>query len=157
MPAALSHVADALRGTFTTDADRLARQTGFLRRRRKITGAAFAQALVFGWLENPTASLEAIVDHLDTPDGPVSPQALSQRLTATAAEFLRELVRSAVGRLVAARPTRVPLLDRFTGGYVEDATVIPLPDDLAADWPGGAAARNRPRAWPHSSCPSAGN
>jgi hypothetical protein len=72
-PATISHVVDALRATFTTDADRLARQTGFLQRRRKITGSAFAQALVFGWLDDPTASIEVLAERLPTPDGPISP------------------------------------------------------------------------------------
>jgi hypothetical protein len=39
-----------LRTLFTTVADRLARQTGFVQRRSKLTGSAFAQAVVFGWL-----------------------------------------------------------------------------------------------------------
>jgi hypothetical protein len=138
MPATLTHVATALRATLTTDADRLARDTGFVRRRRKITGPAFAQALVLGWLEDPGASVEELAGRLDAA---VSPQALSQRLDATAADYLRELLRAAVGRLVAARPARVPLLDRFAGVYVEDATVTPLPDDLAPAWPGCGGAK----------------
>jgi hypothetical protein len=46
-----------LQTLFTTMADSLARATGFVQRRSKLTGAAFAQALVFGWLANPQASL----------------------------------------------------------------------------------------------------
>jgi hypothetical protein len=51
------HLAQTLQTLVTTTADTLARATGFVQRQSKLTGAAFAQALVFGWLANPQASL----------------------------------------------------------------------------------------------------
>jgi hypothetical protein len=38
--------------------------------------------------------------------------------------------------VVRADPAVVPLLDRFPAVYVQDSTVIALPDALAAEWPG---------------------
>src|SRR2546429_618880 len=42
-------LAQTLQTVFTTTADAAARATGFVQRRSKLTGAAFVQALVFGW------------------------------------------------------------------------------------------------------------
>ena len=72
----VAELADALQSLFTTDADHAAALTGFVKRKRLWTGPAFAQALVFGWLERPDASLERLAAHAGT-----SMQALDQRFT----------------------------------------------------------------------------
>ncbi len=56
----VADLTQALQALFTTTADHLARRTGFVQRASKLSGAAFAQALVFGWLANPQASVEAL-------------------------------------------------------------------------------------------------
>ena len=48
---------EQLKGLFNERANTLAQQTGFVQRRRQISGAAFVQGLVFGWLHQPGASL----------------------------------------------------------------------------------------------------
>ena len=46
----IAQLAQSLRTLFTTTADEIARRSGFVERCSKLTGALFAQALVFGWL-----------------------------------------------------------------------------------------------------------
>ena len=41
-----------------TVADEVAVATNFVQRKRKLTGSALTQILVFGWLENPEASYQ---------------------------------------------------------------------------------------------------
>ena len=41
-----------------------------------------------------------------------------------------------VKRLVASEPAAIPILRRFTGVDVQDSTTMPLPDELATEWPG---------------------
>ena len=53
-------LAQTLQTVFTTAADATARATGFVQRRSKLTRAAFVQALVFGWLAHPHASIAAL-------------------------------------------------------------------------------------------------
>jgi hypothetical protein len=53
MTITLDQLAEALQTLFTTEADQAAQDSGMIRRRRKLTGAAFVQALVFHWLEDP--------------------------------------------------------------------------------------------------------
>jgi hypothetical protein len=124
-------LADALQTLFSAHADRLARCTGFIRRHRKLTGPDFARALVFGWIEDPDASLDALADDL-----PVSPQALHQRLTAAAADFLARLLGQALASAFTADEPGPDLLARFPAVDLEDCTHIGLPAELAAAFPG---------------------
>src|SRR5919199_1002745 len=65
-------LAQTLQSVFTTTADAAARATGFVQRRSKLTGAAFVQALVFGWLANPHASLAALAQAAAVAGEPVA-------------------------------------------------------------------------------------
>ncbi len=56
----ISQVTTAMQTVLTTVADTAARATGFIKRKRKLTGASFVQTLVFGWLSNPAATLEHV-------------------------------------------------------------------------------------------------
>jgi hypothetical protein len=127
----IADLTDALQSLFTTDADEIAAQTGFVGRKRLWTGSAFAQALVFGWLERPDASLERLAAHVGS-----SKQALAQRFTPHAVDFLGGLLAGALELSLTAVPAAIPLLRRFAGVYVEDCTTIPLPRSCAASLPG---------------------
>jgi hypothetical protein len=49
----LTHLSKVLQTLLTTTANTLARETGFVQRASKLTGAHFVQALLFGWLQQP--------------------------------------------------------------------------------------------------------
>src|SRR2546423_13251459 len=85
-------LAQTLQTLFTTTADAAARATGFVQRRSKLTGAAFVQALVFGWLANPHASLAALAQATAVAGVAISPQGLDQRCGEAAAAFLEAVV-----------------------------------------------------------------
>ena len=81
-----------LRTVLTQTADTAARATGFVQRRSKLTGGHFVQALTFGWLANPAASLAELA-HLAAVLGvPITPQGLAQRFTAAAAACLQQVL-----------------------------------------------------------------
>jgi hypothetical protein len=124
-------LAATLQGLFTTTAERLGRSTGFSRRQRHVTAAAFAQTLVFRWMAKPTTTLEALARELA-----VSPQALQQRLGPAAQDFLRALLVEALRKALKVKPPRLGLLNRFTAVVLEDTTVIALPAALAHEFPG---------------------
>jgi hypothetical protein len=128
----------ALHDLFHDTADLLARQAGFCRRARKLTGPVFAQALVFALLENPAATLDDFADvAADALDTPVSPQAFDQRFTPAAAAFLHDLFRDALNRSFnSLRPALLPLLRRFPAVFLRDATLVALPPSLASAFPG---------------------
>src|SRR5271157_3097878 len=108
MPTTLDDVAEALQIVLTSTANTAARETGFLCRRSKLTGAAFVQALTFGWLANPQATLEELAQAAGTAGVAISPQALEQRFTPQATACLLEVLQAAVARVLTADPVAVP-------------------------------------------------
>src|SRR5207244_876219 len=109
----VADLADPLQAVFTTEADDAAHATGLVRRTRKLTGATFVQALTFGWLANPHASLGELAELAADLGADVSAQALDQRLTPQAVDCLCSVLHAALLRLVQADPVAADLLDRF--------------------------------------------
>ena len=54
----IPQISEALQTVLTTTADAAAQKTGFTQRQSKLTGSAFVQTLVLGWLSDPAASLD---------------------------------------------------------------------------------------------------
>jgi hypothetical protein len=119
----------------TCRADFLAYATGFIRRIRGFTGAAFLQTLVFGWLRDPKASLETLAFRLG-----LSRQALDQRVTPAAVAFCKAALLDALRDVVGATPLQPGVLRWFQGVYVDDCTQLELPDAAATAFPGGHRA-----------------
>jgi len=132
----VADLTQALQTLFTTTADQVARRTGFVQRTSKLTGAAFVQALVFGWLANPQASVEGLAQAAATVGVAISAQGLDQRFTEAAAVFLEHLLTAAVQTVIAADPVAIPLLERFSTVVLLDSSTITLPAALALWWPG---------------------
>jgi hypothetical protein len=129
-------LSQTLQTLFTSTADHLARRTGFVQRRSKLTGALFAQALVFGWLANAQASLENLAQAAAAVGVAISAQGLDQRLGEAAAAFLEDLLGAAVQAAVAADAVAIPLLQRFSAVVLLDCSTVMLADFLAPWWPG---------------------
>lgn len=132
----VADLATTLQPLFTTVADQAAHDSGFIRRVRTLTGAAFVQTLVFGWLADPASSLSGLTQSAAACDAPLSRQGLAQRFTPQAADCLRRVLATAMATIVAADAVALPILARFCGVYLWDSTTITLPDSLAALWPG---------------------
>src|SRR5919202_3444710 len=126
----------ALPTVVTTVATSAARTSGFIRRQRQLTGAGFVQALVFGFLAHPQATLEQLAQSAANVGLTISPQGLEQRFTEAAATCLQQVLEAAVQQVVAAKSVAVPILQRFNGVYLLDSTTITLPDALASVWQG---------------------
>src|SRR5258708_3159076 len=58
MTLTVAQLAQAMQTLLTADAEQAAREAAFVKRKRQLTGPAFAQALVFGWMAKPDATLE---------------------------------------------------------------------------------------------------
>lgn len=119
-----------------TDNVDISRETGFVRRQSKLSGPLFAQTTVFGWLNDPQASLEVLSQTAAALGVDITPQGLDQRFTPEAAAFLKEVLSNAVAEVVAADPVAIPLLQRFSGVMIQDSSTVTLPTDLAEVWTG---------------------
>src|SRR5687767_15943285 len=98
----LPRVARALQRVLAEVPAALARETGFCRRRSKLTAACFVQTLVFGWLAHPTGSLHRLTQRAAGLGVRISPQGLAQRCTPAAAELLRQVWTAALQEVVVA-------------------------------------------------------
>jgi hypothetical protein len=142
----IADLAATVRTLLTTTAERMARETGFVQRRSKLTGAAFVQTLVLGWLSAPGGTLDDLTQTAATVGVDITPQGLDQRFTAAAADCLEGVLLEATNTVVAADPVAVPVLARFSAVYVEDSTTIALPPVLAERWAGCGGSTEQGRA-----------
>lgn len=113
----------------------------FCRRRSKLSGQAFVQGLVFGWLADSQARVCDLAAAIGCVGVPISPQALQQRFNERSAALLQEVIGAAI-RLdllgCGSRYGSVPLPGGFRRVWVQDSTVVALPGELSAQWPGGS-------------------
>ncbi len=140
----LTRIADAMQGVLTETADTLAIETGFVKRQRKVTGSKFVQTLVFGWLDNPDATLDELTQTGVDIGLEISPQGLDQRFRQQGADCLYRVLEEAINVVIAADPVSIPVLQRFNGVYLQDASTIVLPDALGEVYPGcgGSSSEN---------------
>ncbi len=140
----LSKITDAMQVVLSETADNIARVTGFIKRLKKLSGSAFVQTLVFGWLDNPDSTIEELAQTAATLGVSITPQGLDKRFTPDAAKFLQGILESAVSTVIAAEPVAIPILQRFNGVFIQDSSTVTLPDTLAAIWSGcgGSSPKN---------------
>src|SRR6185295_17416859 len=108
---------------FSTTADRIAKDCGFVQRQRKIRGSQFLQATVFGFLAHPTATRQQLHQVLGQTGVRMSAQGFEQRFNERAVCFLEQMVEAAL-KLVFEGEKLSPVLERFQGVYVTDCTRI---------------------------------
>jgi hypothetical protein len=131
----ISQVARAMQEVLIVESKQVGRESGFVQREAKLDGSGFIQTLVFSWMANPEASLEEMTQTAALLGVEISPQGLDQRFTPQAAACVKQVLEAAVKRLLRKEPSTLPILERFTGVYVQDSSIIVLPDELKALWP----------------------
>lgn len=132
----LPQLADTLHRLLGDTADQLARASGFIKRQRTLTGSAFVQALVFGWLGDPDASLATLAQSTAAAGRPITPQSLDVRFTPEATMLLEGVLARAAGALIEGDAITEGLLSRFEGVYLLDTSIVSLPAEMAQRWPG---------------------
>lgn len=133
----VNELAACLQKKMGATADRLARETGFIKRQRKVSGANFVQTLIFGWLRCPQASLTELASSGPMRHLEIRAQGLHKRFTATAADFCRKLLEEMLKETVLAKQgVKIELLERFSQVRLIDTTVTALPEVFKEQWPG---------------------
>jgi Transposase DDE domain len=139
----IDQVADAMQDILITIAHHLARETQFVQRESKLDGATFVQTLVFTYLADPDATLDQLTQTAAALGVDITPPGLTQRFTPQAATFLQCVLAAALRRVLAADPLAIPVLEQFTGVFIEDSTIIVLPEELRELWRGCGNAREQ--------------
>jgi hypothetical protein len=132
----IHEIAQAMQDVLTYEANQAGRASGFVQRESKFDGAALAQTLVFSYLSDPHATTDDLAQTAATLGISITGSGIVQRCTEAAATCLQTVLAQAVQRVLAADPTTVPVVARFSGVSVQDSTTIILPPDLAAVWRG---------------------
>lgn len=132
----VAEVATAMQHVLTTVADEAARATRCVQRQRQFTGATLVQTLVLGWLAQPAASLDQLVQLAATRGVRMSAQGLDQRFTPALATTLQQVLAATVAQVVTSDPVAIPVLNRFSAVVVQDSSTISLPPALASTWRG---------------------
>lgn len=117
---------------------RIARESGFVQRHRKLDPVAFLYTLAFETGPQLSRTLEALRDAYNkrSPDPILSAGGFYERFTPELVEFLRQCVAHGLTRLRAAPGNRLtPKLERFTDLLIQDSTVIRLFAALARFYP----------------------
>jgi hypothetical protein len=117
-------------------ADALARETHFVQRVSPLTGAIFAQTLILGWLAQPEASYTHLQQLMALRGCKVSSQALEQRMTEKAADFLLCMLHALITEALSVQDVENTLLERFKGVYLQDGSIISLPNSLEGIYQG---------------------
>lgn len=112
-----------VRRLLTTRADELARETGFVKRERVVTGRGFAQAVVLGRLGEPDGTRKALQHSAVAAGMALSVQGLDQRFTESGVAFMRALLEDGLSQMVTSETT-TPILPTFNGVYLTDSTRV---------------------------------
>jgi len=132
----VTQFAETLRQILEEEANELAKATGFIQRERNLTGADFAQTLIFGWLEDPEISLDGLTQIAQRREVEITASGWHQRFTPAAVTFMERLLERLTQVRLEADVAPVALLKRFQAVIVEDSSTISLPDEVAERWRG---------------------
>ncbi len=142
MCTSIAELAEIFQKLLIEDADRIGRESGFVKRQRKLRGASFAQALIFGWQANPKASLEELCQSASQAGVRISPQGLQERLNSPQAnEFLHRLLLRSLEYVVEGQGCDAGLLRRFGAIYLQDSSKVELPAQFEGMWKGNQAGQ----------------
>jgi hypothetical protein len=120
----------------------IGKKTGFVQRERVVSGAGFAQAVVFSFMADPKSTREDVKQTAANAGMLLSTQGLDKRFNAKAVYFLDSLLGEAVQQVIYAVPEAESILSRFNGVYVSDSTIVGLPEGLAAVFQGSNGAED---------------
>ncbi len=138
----IAEIAQTMQEVLTNEAEQAGRASGFVQRQSKFDGAALVQTLVFSYLSDPHATTDDLAQTAATLGIPITGSGIVQRCNKAAATGLQTVLAQAVQRVLAADPTTVPILARFSGVSVQDSTTIVLPPDLRDVWRGCGGKTN---------------
>jgi hypothetical protein len=138
----VSQIQEALEQVLEKDANHLAREIGFVKRERNLSGADFVQTVVFGWLEQGDASLERLTQVAQEREVTISAPGISKRFTPQAAILLEKILGRLAQYRMRAEAVDIPLLRRFSAVVLEDSSSVTLPTVLVKVWRGCGGSRN---------------
>lgn len=132
----ITQIAAIMRNILGEEAERIGRETGFIKREKKVNGSTFIQSMVYGFQANPEMTYEELSQSAAIIGLKMSAQGMEQRFTKEAAEFTRNVLEKAVRQSIVQNEVIEPLIEKFEGLYIRDSSIIELPRELQEIWRG---------------------
>jgi len=120
--------------------EQIARDTHFVQRQPAVNGAVFAQAMVFGCLEQQTPTLAHWAQVCLDLGVAVTGQGFDTRITEYSVAFMTRLFQASLAAFRGQVALPLPVLAQFTAVNLVDSTYISLPASLAAAYPGSGGS-----------------
>ena len=139
----LTQVSDAMQTVLDIRANEIAEEAPFFKRQRQLTGSSLVRGLVFGWINDPQATLDTLSQSIGNAGTPITRQGLHKRLTFEASDFLYEVLQESLTKVVRAMPVEKGLLSRFSHVELLDSTQIELHEELEAFWLGSGGCKGK--------------
>jgi hypothetical protein len=123
MRLAASQIETELTKFVSQDVESIARSTQFVQRESPFNGRTFLQTVVFGYAENPEASLNDLAQVSGDLGVQISAQGIDQRITEQALSFMKQMFSRALEQFKARESLSLGLLKHFNGVYLTDSSV----------------------------------
>jgi hypothetical protein len=118
------------------DVEAIARKIKFVQRKSTMDGQGFLKTTVLGFIEDPEASLNSLIQVSADLGIEITEQGLDQRINKHALAFMKTMFSRAIERFKAQVPLPVDILQQFNGVYLTDSSAIALPKSMAEEYPG---------------------
>jgi len=116
--------------------NQLARETGFVKRARKLLAFNFVNTLMFSFCNQANTSLPDIVADLNQQfDVDISKEGLHKKFSAQAVVFLKELIKYQLSKQLSLQADS-ELNKHFTSVTIKDSSKFYLPSTYNGDYPG---------------------
>jgi hypothetical protein len=132
----INELSEKLQELLNEETKKLSIESGFVKRKSKLTGDKFAKGLIFGWQRNPDSSLNQLSRMISTFDVTISEQGLHKRFNIQSAHFLENLLNKAASIFTSTNEIDTGLLAKFKELKIYDSTLITLPYELIEEWTG---------------------
>ena len=93
----ITKIPNIIKDFLTETANRVAISSGFIERRRKLTGCSFVQALVLGNLSDGDCSIDRMCQLLHDDPVIISKQGLDFKFSNSAVDFMRSMYEESIG------------------------------------------------------------
>lgn len=113
-----------------------ARQTQFVRRKSAISGLNFLKAMVLGFLEKSSSSLNELAQSFLDVGVEVTPQGVDERINPFSVVFLRTIFSQALNLFKNKCPLPLSVLQQFSAINIVDSSTKSLPESMVDDYPG---------------------
>lgn len=126
----ITQLSQALQELLSTNANEIAHSTGFVKRKRIVTGADFVQSLVFGLMDKPNATRRQLhIAYSRNSPQQITAEGFDQRFKSETVQFLKQMVETGLKvRLQSQMGEAFGLLKQFNGVYVLDGTKVKISD-----------------------------